>query len=189
MPGMERPELRQFQSDPVATVMANRSLYVSACLVIVRAYITAGSPGALPPLGSFADWSTLVRSALVWLGCADPADSMEAAREDDPELAELREFIIAWRSSLPTGEGYTVKELVDEADKRTKTVIGEPTVICPPQSGRDCLQRLAGDRGGVNSRRLGQWLMNREGRIAGHYRVKRAGQVQGGIWRWCLIKA
>ena len=42
--GLERPELRPFQGDPVATAMANRGRYVSACLAIVRAYIIAGRP-------------------------------------------------------------------------------------------------------------------------------------------------
>ena len=29
--GLERPELREFRSDPVATVLAERGAYVSAC--------------------------------------------------------------------------------------------------------------------------------------------------------------
>jgi putative DNA primase/helicase len=91
--GIERPELRKFKSDPVATVMADRGLYVSACLIIVRAYAAADYPGRLPTIASFEDWSDTVRSALVWLGCEDPAKSMEAARDDDPELADLREVI------------------------------------------------------------------------------------------------
>ena len=51
---MERPELRQFHGDPVATVLADRGPYIAAVLTIVRAYLAAGCPGLLPPLASFA---------------------------------------------------------------------------------------------------------------------------------------
>ncbi|RYI98627.1 MAG: topoisomerase, partial [Acetobacteraceae bacterium] len=66
--GVERPELREFKADPIATVMADRGRYVSACLIIVRAYAAAGRPDVLKPIASFEDWSNAVRSALVWLG-------------------------------------------------------------------------------------------------------------------------
>ncbi|WP_159013229.1 hypothetical protein [Acidisoma sp. S159] len=184
--GLERPELRPFQGDPVATVMANRGRYVSACLAIVRAYIIAGRPDSLPAIASFSDWSDTVRSALVWLGCADPADSMEQAREDDPELGELREVIVSWRESLRLNEGFTVKELADAAEERMKTQLGEPTDYAHP-AWRDCIVRLAGERGTINTKRLGKWLMNREGRIVDRYRIKRAGQVMGGLWRWAVV--
>lgn len=100
--GLERPELRTFAADPVATVMADRGRYVSACLAIPLAYLRAGTPALLPPLASFGDWSALVRSALVWLGESDPAASMETARDDDPDLEQLRALLDAWQTlTLP----------------------------------------------------------------------------------------
>ncbi|MGI4941908.1 MAG: hypothetical protein ACRYHQ_15340 [Janthinobacterium lividum] len=193
--GVERPELRPFAGDPVATVMEQRGLYVSACLIIVRAYILAGRPDLLAPIASFADWSHTVRSALVWLGCADPAESMEAARDDDPELAELREVMAVWRATIGVGEGFTVKDLADRAEERARTVMGEPTEHANPD-WRDCLLRLAGERGVVNTKRLGRWLMGREGRIVGLSREGQAPELlrirrdsmpaSGGIWRWAL---
>lgn len=185
---MERPETRAFRGDPVATVLADRGRYVSACLVIVRAYLAAETPGLLPPIASFDDWSRLVRSALVWLGCADPAQSMEVAREDDPELAELREVVTAWKANLELGDGLTVKELADAAERRAATVIGEPPDYAHPE-WRDCLLRLVGDRGNVNTRRLAGWLRSREGRIAEGYRFKRSVMgSQGGLVRWTMQK-
>ena len=183
---MERPETRQFKGDPVATVLQDRGRYISACLAIVRAYLLADCPKVQPQLASFSDWSRLVRSALVWLGTADPADSMEAAREDDPELEELREVVALWKDSLGVADSFTVKELADKADERQKTQHGEPTDFAFP-SWRDCLLRLSGERGIVNTRRAGQWLMKRESRIVAGHRIKRAvGQAQGGITRWRL---
>jgi len=185
---MERPELRIFATDPFADVIADRGRYVSAAIVIVRAYILAGSPGKLPSIASFNDWSNMVRSALVWLGCADPAESMNAAREDDPELAELREIVGLWRAAIPAGEARTVKEVADEGMRHKPTEMGEPTDLAHPEF-RDALLRLAGERGAINTKKLGRWLMNREGRIVDGHRVRRKGEAHGGVWRWAVIAA
>ena len=185
--GMERPELREFRSDPVATIMADRGRYVSAALTVVRAYIVAGYPGLLPPIASFADWSGLVRSALVWLGCADPAASMEQAREDDPELADLREVLTLWRERIGD-DGITVRDLAERASERKATMMGEPTDFSEPEL-RDALLRIAGERGNISTLRLGRWLLAREGRIANGWRFQQAGMTHGGVKRWKVSRA
>ena len=57
---------------------------------IVRAYLAAGQPDKRPTLASYAAWSDLVRSALVWAGCGDPVETMTAIRDTDPVLTTLR---------------------------------------------------------------------------------------------------
>ena len=94
--GVERPELRQFDFDPVARVLTDRGKYIAAALTICRAYFVAGRPRPAPKLASFEGWSDTVRSALIWLGKEDPVKSMEAAREEDPERIELIEMMQAW---------------------------------------------------------------------------------------------
>src|SRR4051794_40004576 len=71
-PKVERPETREFASDPIEVIRGDRATYVEAALVVLRAFIVAGSPkqGA-KPLGSFESWSRLVRDALLWLGEPD----------------------------------------------------------------------------------------------------------------------
>lgn len=68
---LERPELRAFRGDPVATVMRERGRYLAACLTVVRVYIVAGKPGRLPRLGSYGG---LVRSGALgrWYGSTVP---------------------------------------------------------------------------------------------------------------------
>jgi putative DNA primase/helicase len=95
-PQMERPELRQFDFDPIERVLADRGKYIAAALTIGRAYVVAGRPGRLPRLASFEGWSDLVRSSLVWLGKADVVQSMESARAEDPERGELSDLLEAW---------------------------------------------------------------------------------------------
>ena len=72
-------------------VMADRGKYIAACLTICRAYIAAGRPDKLPKLASFGGWSDTVRSALVWLGEADPVKShghVEGRRPRDGRAAD-----------------------------------------------------------------------------------------------------
>jgi hypothetical protein len=103
----ERPELRTFKGNPFEQVLANRGRYIRAALVVVLAYRAAGMPGRLPPIGDpFAEWSDNVRSALVWLGRADPVETMEVARERDiyrqARMALLQALLNAYGSEPRT---------------------------------------------------------------------------------------
>ena len=77
-------------------IMANRGDYIAAALTVCRAYQVAGRPDRQAQIGSFNEWSDTVRSALVWLGEADPLQSMETARAEDPEINELQIMLDAW---------------------------------------------------------------------------------------------
>jgi hypothetical protein len=112
---VERPELREFKARPFETIIADRGTYVAAVLTICRAYIASGRPGRLPHLASFEAWSDLVRSALVWLGEADPVDSIETARADDPDLRNQRALMGVW-AEVFGGRFITVNELVAAAE-------------------------------------------------------------------------
>jgi hypothetical protein len=94
-PGVERPETLQFDYDPVADALANRAEIVVAILTILKARHVAK---VAPPQvwQSFEDWSGTVRSALIWLGKADPCETVEELASDDPELAEMRAVYSQW---------------------------------------------------------------------------------------------
>jgi len=167
---VERPELRKFKQSPREMILANRGRYVAACLTIVRAYILAGCPGKLSPLASFERWSDTVRSALVWLGRPDVADTLNAAREIDPELVKLTAFMAALRNCYGVGREYGVllrrvcddarlnrgSEDCDEAWKQLSEAVSDIT-----RRGVD----------GYDSTRLGLWLRSRKGKIIGGYRL------------------
>ena len=189
---MERPELREFKQDPLNRILADRGTFVAAVLTIVRAYLAANSPNPPRPIASFADWSNAVRGALVWLGKADPVATMETAREDDPELGELRQLIGAWHhqfGDMPCA----VRTVVDQAFRQESDYDNNSAQLNPAL--RDALTLVAGERGGVNHRRLGQWLIKREGRIVRvnnangsttELRFKRAGEI-GGVVIWKVV--
>src|ERR1700733_277544 len=67
-PETDRPEIRQFDYDPLTDARENRAELVAAALTILKAYCVAGMPGRPPRLQGFGEWSDLVRGALMWPG-------------------------------------------------------------------------------------------------------------------------
>src|SRR6185437_1197503 len=172
--GVERPEERQFTHSPVEDVLADRGRYVAAALTIVRAYIVAGSPGRLPRLASFEEWSDVVRSALVWLGQPDPVETTETAREDDTDLLALRQIITNWNEVIGDREAKTVREILEIADERLSDEFGNQGSY-RWQDFRDSLSEVAGTKFGIDGNKLGHWIRAREGRIVNGLRIKKAG--------------
>lgn len=161
-PNMERPELRTFDLNPFETITADRGKFIAAALTIVRAYIVAGCPGALPPLASFEAWSTYVRSALVWLGCADPLATMEAARAEDPVTTSLRMVMHSWHQAVG-----------DEAKKAGEMKALAEEHFGPGKSDLEqALIEVAADRfGAIDPVRLGRFLLRHKGRIVDGLRL------------------
>jgi hypothetical protein len=145
----ERPELRLFQYDPLRQVMSDRGSYVAAALTIIRAYLTAGSPKVCNSIGSYSGWSTMVRSPFVWLGQPDPVASMEFSREDDPELADIRELFGLWINYLDIDQHYTTSQIIEVACQLPSLTDFNR------QPFKELLLRIAADRnGGVSTQRL-----------------------------------
>ncbi len=97
----ERPELRSdFRiPDLPGHCKRHRGRLVAAALTVIRARAQDRESQRLPALGSFREWSFLVRDALVWLGEADPVESQDALRQvADLGLATFSELLGAWRS-------------------------------------------------------------------------------------------
>jgi hypothetical protein len=147
---LERPDLREFKSDPVERVLANRGKYIAAILTIARAYIAAGRSGKLKPLASFKGWSDTVRSPLVWLGCADPVDTIVAVRAEDPDLRALAAMLTAWKAGYGAGleNAHTAKEAIESGPADLLSAIVN---ISP--------------RGKPDPKSLGTWLRNHKDRI------------------------
>src|SRR5262249_29720320 len=74
----ERPQMRPAvaRRDLLGYVAGQRQQLLAAALTILRAYCVAGRPDQnLTAWGSFDGWSRLVRSAVVWAGLPDPAQT------------------------------------------------------------------------------------------------------------------
>lgn len=174
-PAVERPEERSFSKNLLEWTPQHRPRLVVAALTILRAFVVAGRPqGDLKPFGRFEEWSLLVRAALVWLGEADPCATRLQVEEDDPVRLQLTGFLRAWHEAVGT-ERITGPKLValakELANPTSHWSDGRNERPEPNPSLLNRLLEIAGERGVINNRRLGRWLLSYSGRIEGGFKV------------------
>jgi hypothetical protein len=118
-------------------------------------------------LASFEGWSDFVRSPLVWLGEADPVESIKAARADDPERNLLRGVLLAWADVLGVGYAhkYSLADVVKIANERSPGMTGAGFELeWPELSGT--IQAASGRKGeAVDANKFGLWMRGSKGRI------------------------
>jgi putative DNA primase/helicase len=186
---VERPELRQFAFDPVGRVLADRGKYIAAALTICRAYFVAGRPDNAPKLASFEGWSDTVRSALMWLGKEDPVKSMEAARAEDPERAELSDMLEAWSAAIGTGADSR-KRLADvllkglSTSRKNENSELEPTFPDFHAALMAMAQRSTGKNVQPDAKMFGKWLQRFKGRIVDGQRFMCVANAKRGNEWW-----
>lgn len=118
-------------------VQSERPRLVRAALTILRAHALADwyNPCA-SQWGSFEGWSDRVRSALVWLGCDDPADTRldlnATADTEGTALVVLLEKL--HRAAILGSAGLSARDLMSEAstDTELKDALDE---LCPTRKG------------------------------------------------------
>ncbi|WP_372624707.1 hypothetical protein [Falsiroseomonas sp.] len=185
---VERPELRSFAFDPVDLAKRDRGRLVAAALTVLLAYWAAGRPNPPDPLGSFEEWSGWVRGALIWLDEADPVETMEAARDSDPRLEELRAIMQQWQAVIGCG-ATSVREIIELATEFSSN--GSMGFGAPGRADfrhpdlREALLAVAGRGGAINGARLGKWLGTNADRIVGGLVIRR-GSMSTGVQQWVL---
>ena len=179
--GVECPELRQFDHDPITLVKAHRAEFVVAGLTLLRAFHVAGRPRQTVPLGSFEDWSMLIRDALIWLGEADPCLTMNEVRNADPKLGDLRRVMEQWSLVFGT-RPTTAADAIASANDREQVGIGKYEYKNPAL--REALYDVAGLNGEIKSRKLGSWIGGVIGRIVDGKKFTRGTMLHGNqTWR------
>ena len=174
-PGCEVPAARSFERpELVREVLRERGRYVSAALTIVRAWVVAGRPkSGCKPLAGYGDWSDLCRQPLLWLGLADPTESVFEAMADDPDRETLARLLEAWQSVF----GKT-PAMVREAVKQATIFYDEHVDL------REVLHDIADERGEINRRKLGWWIRRHVGRIVdGRRFVRASGNRSAEAWQ------
>lgn len=169
---VERPDTRKFDFDCHADVLDNRPELVVAGLTILRAYAKAGRPMKLTPMGSFNDWEW-IRGALVWLGCADPADTRSTILDNDPEKEELIAVLDLWSRAVG-GTPTTVAEINTKAEEPVEEHKPFPVAYIEL---RNKLTEVA-CKGKWSAKSVGWWLRRYKDRVVGN-RCFRMGQHKG----------
>jgi hypothetical protein len=175
-PRCERPELREFATNPLQLIRQDRGRYVTAALTVLRAFYVAGRPQQASPLGSFDGWSRRVRDALVWLGEADPCATMERARAEDPQLEKLRSVMHHWQQALGD-RSLSAADLVEFAE----------SAVLDARQFREALMAVAGVGHTVNTRRLGIWLGRNKDRVVDGFKIVLVG-IRTGFSHWQLLR-
>lgn len=173
--GVERPDQRQFGFDPREEALVQRPQLVAAGLTILRAYIAEGRPNPMEKIGSFEHWN-LVREALVWLGCHDPADTRDRILAEDPQKAVLLDLLRLWRDAL--GDRWVLlKEIEKLAGEDGDGLVNE------------LVQELADStpRGNFNARSVGKFLAKQIDRVAGGL-ILRAEPHPSGVKRYRVVE-
>jgi hypothetical protein len=172
---VERPDTREFDFDCHEEVLKARPELVVAGLTILRAYHVAKPAMKLTPMGGFNDWEW-IRGALVWLGCADPADTRSTILDNDPEKEELIAVLDLWSravGSTPT----TVAEINTEADEPTPDGQPWPATKVAYVELRSKLTEVA-CKGNWSAKSVGWWLRRHKDRVIAN-RCVRMGQHKG----------
>jgi putative DNA primase/helicase len=183
---VEQPETRVFTSgDPVESAMAKRAELVVDALTILRAYEVAGRPkqsGHASPLGSFECWSDLVRDALIWLGEADPVESMNQLRKRDPILEAVRAVMGQWRETFGN-QSVTAAEVIRTATKMRQNIYEGLELEHP--DFRDALMAVAGRGNTLSGIALGRWLGVHRDKIVDDHQFVEMGTRSGAVV-WAL---
>lgn len=163
----ERPWEREFDRDPLAEIEADRGRWLMIALHLLSDYLREGAPVRLSSLGSFSEWSRIVRGAIVAAGLPDPVQALGANVEDDEDRDNLARFLYCWRNSSYFGDVVTVRDLVRQVQSA-----GGDTM----EAGlRYVLEDIGKERGEISTRRVGLWFRSNRGRVIDGLRLVNVG--------------
>ena len=198
-PKMEKPEERDtFAHSPLLPwVLTERPRLVVAALTLLKAYFQSGLPSqSIKPLGSFEEWSQLVRSCLVWAGEADPCEGRkDLEAESDPAYERLASLLEAWEQCYPTDTTkrrpgqWTTRTLKQAVEDIGLQAIAKPDPNNPPNKWNDLAEVLSEydshyDGKRLDTKRIGNALRPIEGRPIDNKRLIRDGDYRHAAkWR------
>jgi hypothetical protein len=164
---VEHPERRHFDWDAKVVAKARRGKLVAAALTMLRAWHCSGEKARCEPLGGFEEWSARVRAPLLWLGCADPCETTQRLKVQDPHVLQLAAVMAAWESDIGAGTQVRVMEIINKA------------LLAPDLQNALMAVAEAKGRPVISPDRLGRWLRKVEGRIVGGKALRQTGMVDG----------
>lgn len=187
----DRPEMRRFDFNPATYVREHRTRLTVAALTVLRAYQVNRAvdndvmgPPAVDALGSFEDWDSLVRQAVVWigqpialgglgLGFADPVASAAASAVFDPSRSALAAMLQACRAKYQAAS-FTASDIL-----RTDF----------DNDAMESAVSLAFDGRHPGAAAVGHWLSRNRGAIADGLRFERDRDAHTKAFRWRVVGA
>jgi hypothetical protein len=158
---------REFDMEPLGYCINNRIKLINAALILIQGYVHAGLPRVCDGMASMDDWNKLVRSTIVWLvqqgvasGFVDPKLALARDSANDPDANMLASLLEGAKTIFGLNRRFTLAELIKRASS-------------PVADLNDVLMDIAGERDVVNAKKMGHWLLKREGRIINGLRINR----------------
>ena len=172
------PALLAYKGSPVETVRKDRGRYVAAVLTIILAWRAAGMPRTkVADIVSYGGaWTDYCRHPLIWLGHPDPATTLIAQIQEDPDSEVLGGLMAAWYATFGSSP-TTVRKAVEGA-YRDNTDLIDAIRECPVE-----------ERGEINRSKLGWWLKKNANRIAGGFELQPAKADGRAAWRVVKVLA
>ncbi|KAB7738416.1 hypothetical protein F2P47_17295 [Parvibaculum sedimenti] len=173
-PRCEMPAMRSFaRPNLLEEIRRRRTHYVSLALTIVHAWVCAGKPITdCRAFSGYEMWSQLCRQPLLWLDECDPVKSVIQALAEDPDREMLRRLHLCWQYEF--GDyGGTVRQLLNPKAPPD----GESLEL------QEVIHEIAGERDGINHRRLGKWIARHAGQVVdGLYFEKARSKRSVDVW-------
>jgi hypothetical protein len=174
---LERPEERSgFVHDDILSYAGNvRASLLTSSLTILRGYYSSGKPQQnIDPMGSYEEWSGLVRSAIMWVSGQDACGPRKAMAADDDERNDLVLLLRGWAKLCDmTGRGVTSNEVVDlmEMHPCEEVNAAKAVILSWSQDDKKPSARIIGNR-----------LRPVCGRVIEGMRLKFRHQRNGRVW-------
>ena len=130
-----------------------------------------------------------MRGALLWLGRADPVETMEEIREADPKRSQMQAVAASWREAFGH-EQVTAAQVIKKAIEQRRADTYESHFEFVSDNLREALMVVAGRGGAINSRALGEWLSASKTRSSTAHasgRWERARTSPSGRWLMMLL--
>lgn len=157
-PRMETPWQRSFPFNPLDFCREHRLRLTRAGLMLLKGFLASEAPKPQDRLASFETWSDFIRGTVCWIGkngwldVADPVKSISKNFDADPETNKLAALLHSWHTNFGNA-GRTVAQVIRTAEPDKDSELWA------------ALNEIAGERGTINSRRLGRWIERHRGRI------------------------
>jgi hypothetical protein len=173
-PGVEYPEQRHFDFNPLIRARKRRRELIAAALTLQRAFFISGNRIAVTPMGSFEIWSERVREPLIWAGAGDPQATNAAVKQHDTEALAFDRIVLGWQTQIGLDQPVTTKEIVAYSANLP--------------AFWDALLEVARTRKGdtIDPLLLGRWLAKHRDRVSNGIKLMQIGEDRNKVVLWVL---
>lgn len=193
-PDCEHPASRTFDVDLRDWIPQHRPQLVAAALTIMRAWQVNESReldgwDLCTPWDRYKRWSNMVRTPLIWLGMADPCDSLKLLEKEDPKRNTLLRLLTCLDRVYGPREGregqrFKASEAIADF---VRTAPLDPN-SAETSDYREVLHQVAADRGGeLRGPKLAGYLRANVGRIVDGLKIVNSGE-QRGTTLWQVVR-